>query len=90
MTFCNYHQYSKNESKNDRICLGCDCWNKAGIEIMLMTKNFRQKDDEQFFKLLTRLRYNRLNEDDIKINSIKANSSTRYSSSFICFKCRSG
>ena len=57
----------KNESKNDRICLGCDCWNKAGIEIVLMTKNFRQKDDEQFFKLLTRLRYNRLNEDDIKL-----------------------
>ena len=55
----------KGDSANDRICWDCDCWQAAGIETLLMTSNFRQAGDEEFFGVLTRLRYNKLSNSDI-------------------------
>lgn len=57
----------KGTTANDTVCLGCVCWKDANIEIVLMTSNFRQKDDATFFRLLTRLRYNRLTQADISL-----------------------
>lgn len=55
----------KGTSANDRICWDCGCWKEADIETLLMTCNFRQKDDDVFYGLLTRLRYNKLSKRDI-------------------------
>lgn len=57
----------KGATANDTVCLGCQCWKDANIEIVLMTTNFRQKDDLKFFRLLTRLRYNKLTQADISL-----------------------
>ena len=57
----------KGNSKYDTVCLGCESWRDAQIETILMTTNFRQKDDATFYKLLTRLRYNHLSVDDVAL-----------------------
>ena len=56
----------KGNSANDKICWGCDCWNESKVKTMLLTSNFRQKGDDVFYKLLTRLRYNKLSQSDIQ------------------------
>lgn len=55
----------KGTSANDKICWDCKCWKEANIKTMLMTSNFRQSGDDEFYRILTRLRYNKLNERDI-------------------------
>lgn len=57
----------KGTAKDDTICLECACWKEANIKTLLLTKNFRQQDDDTFFKLLTRLRYNKLTPDDVSL-----------------------
>lgn len=57
----------KGDSVYDTLCLNCDVWKEADIETVLMTTNFRQRDDLTFFKILTRLRYNHLTQDDIRV-----------------------
>lgn len=54
----------KGTSANDKICWDCACWREANIKTMLMTSNFRQAGDDEFFRILTRLRYNKLNAQD--------------------------
>ncbi len=56
----------KGDSANDKICWDCDCWKAAKIETLLMTSNFRQAGDEEFFRVLTRLRYNKLSQLDVR------------------------
>lgn len=55
----------KGTSANDKICWDCKCWKEANIKTMLMTSNFRQSGDDEFYRILTRLRYNKLNAQDI-------------------------
>lgn len=55
----------KGTSAKDRICWDCACWKGANIKTMLMTSNFRQKGDDLFYSILTRLRYNKLFPSDI-------------------------
>lgn len=55
----------KGTTANDRICWDCACWKEAKIRTVLMTSNFRQSTDKEFFNLLTRLRYNHLTASDI-------------------------
>lgn len=57
----------KGTQKDCKICWDCKCWTDAQIKTMLMTCNFRQKDDEVFYKLLTRMRYNKLNQKDMEL-----------------------
>lgn len=56
----------KGDSANDKICWDCDCWRSAGIKTMLMTQNFRQAGDDEFYRILTRLRYNKLTPKDVQ------------------------
>lgn len=56
----------KGNSKNDHICWDCMSWKEAGVKTILLTSNFRQKGDKAFQGLLTRLRYNKLNAQDIQ------------------------
>ncbi len=55
----------KGTSANDKICWDCACWREANIKTMLMTSNFRQAGDDEFFRILTRLRYNKMTAQDI-------------------------
>lgn len=55
----------KGTSANDKICWDCKCWKEANIKTILMTSNFRQSGDDEFYRILTRLRYNKLNAQDI-------------------------
>lgn len=56
----------KGSSANDKICWDCKCWKEANIKTMLMTSNFRQSGDDEFYRILTRLRYNKLTKADIE------------------------
>lgn len=56
----------KGNSANDKICWDCPCWSAANIKTMLMTSNFRQSGDGEFYRILTRLRYNKLTQTDIE------------------------
>lgn len=56
----------KGNSANDRICWDCACWKAADIVTMLITSNFRQAEDDEFYRILTRLRYNKLTNEDVK------------------------
>lgn len=61
----------KGAQKEDTICWDCAAWQEAGIQPLLLTSNFRQAADEDFYSLLTRLRYNQLTFEDItKISSL--------------------
>lgn len=55
----------KGDTANDKICWDCTCWAEAGIKTLLMTCNFRQAQDEEFAKILNRLRHNQLYGKDI-------------------------
>lgn len=57
----------KGSTAHDKICWDCECWTEANIKTILMTSNFRQKDDPTFQMLLTRLRYNKLYPKDIEL-----------------------
>lgn len=56
----------KGESANDKICWGCRAWEEAKVKPILITSNFRQATDIDFYQLLSRLRYNQLTREDVQ------------------------
>ena len=62
----------KGDSANDNICWGCESWEAAHIEPMLIASNFRQSNDIAFYQLLSRLRYNQLTQEDVNVISSRA------------------
>lgn len=61
----------KGAQAGDTICWDCASWQEAEIKPLLLTSNFRQAADAEFYSLLTRLRYNQLTAADIqKIQSL--------------------
>jgi ATP-dependent exoDNAse (exonuclease V) alpha subunit len=48
-------------------CIHSKAWKKANIELFILTTNHRQAEDNKFYDILTRVRYNYVNRETVEL-----------------------
>ena len=57
----------RGNNSDSTYCIYSNAWRDANIQTFLLTTNFRQENDVEFFDVLTRIRYNCVNQRTIDI-----------------------